>query len=78
MIIDLETLNLSDDELRRIYKWVYARGVQPNFLQSFAAAFLLAEDPQDFILLRKSAVMLVAKYNLGCFLCESSDLGRVV
>jgi hypothetical protein len=77
MIIDLETLNLSDDELRRIFKWVYARGVQPKFLQSFAAAFLLAEDPQDFILLRKSAVMLVAKYNLGCFLCESSDLGRI-
>lgn len=71
MTIDLEVLQLSDDELRRIYKFVYAFAQQPNFLQSFAAAFLLASDPQDFAILRKNAVIFVAKYNLGCYLVEA-------
>jgi len=70
MILDLEMLCLTDDELRRIYKFVYARGMQPLFLQSFAAALLSAEDPQDFRIMRNQAVIFVAKYNLGCFLCE--------
>jgi hypothetical protein len=70
MILDLEILMLSDAELRRIFKFVYARAQQPLFLQSFAAALLCAEDEQDFRLLRYAAVMFVSKYNLGCYLCE--------
>ena len=77
MIVDLEVLSLTDDELRKIFKYVYARAMQPNFLQAFAAAFLGATDPVDLSILRKCAVMLVAKYNLGCFLCESNDLERM-
>lgn len=68
--VDLEVLRLSDDELRRIYKFVYAFGIQPNFLQSFAAAFLLANDEQDMRLMRNCAVMFVAKYHLGYLLVE--------
>lgn len=75
MILDLELIRLSDDELRRIYKYVYARAMQPLFLQSFAAAFLSAPE-DDFRVMRGTAVILVAKYSLGCFLCESSDLER--
>jgi len=77
LILDMEVLMLSDDELRRIFKFVYARATQPHFLQSFAAAFLCAEDSDDIRVLRQAAVMLVGKYNLGCFLCESDDLGRI-
>lgn len=73
LLLDLEVLMLSDDELRRIYKFVYARAHQPAFLQSFAAAFLMAEDEQDVRMLRNVAVLFVAKYNLGCYLVEPSD-----
>jgi len=73
MILDLEVLKLTDDELRRIFKLVYARGMQPLFLQSFAAALLCAEDEQDFRLMRSTAVVFVAKYNLGCFLVEPNQ-----
>lgn len=64
---------LSDEELRRIYKFVYARAHQPAFLQSFAAAFLLATDEQDLRMLRNMAVVFVAKYNLGCYLVDAVE-----
>ena len=67
---------LSDAELRRIYKFVYARAEQPAFLQSFAAAFLIATDEQDLGMLRNCAVMFVAKYNLACYLVEAGSVGE--
>lgn len=70
LTLDLEVLRLTDDELRRIYKFVYAFAIQPAFLQSFAAAFLLAEDQLDVRLMRNCAVTFVAKYHLGYLLVE--------
>jgi hypothetical protein len=72
--LDLEVLMLSDAELRRIYKFVYARAEQPAFLQSFAAAYLMATDEQDMRMLRNAAVMFVGKYNLACYLVEPGSV----
>lgn len=71
--LDLEYLTLSDDDLRRIYKFVFASPEQPHFLRAFAEAFLTAFDDQDFKLMRNVAITFVAKYHLGCYLV--SDLG---
>lgn len=69
MTLSLELDQLSDQEILHIFRQVYHSAQQPNFLQSFAAALLLC-DQRDFALLRGVAVILIAKYSLGCYLAS--------
>jgi len=69
MTISLDLAQLSDQEIKHIFRQVYHCAQQPNFLQSFGAALLLCEQ-RDFLLLRSVAVVLIAKYSLGCYLAS--------
>lgn len=73
MTVDLAYARLSDDEIRHIYKRVYYQAHQPKFLQSFAAAILSTEKREDFMILRPIAVVMIAKYSLGCYLATISE-----
>ena len=76
MTIDAELRLLTDEEILFIFKQVYRRGHQPNFLQSFGAALLLANREVDFRTMRPAAVIFIAKYSLGCYLVPEEGIEK--
>jgi len=71
--IELAHARLSDEEIKRIYSNIPHSEEIPEWLHSFADAIVKAETRGDFILLRPTAVVFIAKYSLGCHLVATRE-----
>jgi hypothetical protein len=59
--------DLTDEQIRDVMRSAYHRGVQPAYLQSYAAAILQAPEP-DFLFMRVITVFVIRKYQLWKYL----------